>query len=268
MADHLIFTISAGRTGTAWLADLLKANLVPGAIHEPIGPRDFGVRMPEIGTMRTFNEDGMVDRVRQFWDRKAMTIPETGPYAETNHTLAKCGLIEFLAEANPAPKISIICLRRNWVDQALSYIRRRDFLSSTVIWQWYLDPHCARKIVDPRSLKGLGAQIPMFWYMAEMEARQAYYRRLFGNRMSFIDCTIENISEPPGAAQLLADLGHDGRLPLSLPPPSNTTPKSEIKGAEPSKRATIAATMENIRFDAEDVAQRFIESGMRLSVPS
>lgn len=265
MADHLIFTISAGRTGTAWLADLLKANLVPGAIHEPIGPRDFGVRMPEIGTMRAFNEDGMVDRVRAFWDRKAMTIPESGAYAETNHTLAKCGLMEFLAETNPAPKISIICLRRNWIDQALSYLRRRDFSSPTIIWQWYLDPRCARKIVDPKSLKGLGAQVPMFWYMAEMEARQAYYRELFGDRMSFIDCTIEEIGEPSGAAQLLSDLGYDGRLPLSLPPPSNTTPKNENKGAEASNREKIAAVTDKIRFNAEDVAQRYIESGMRLA---
>lgn len=207
----------------------------------------------------------MVDRVRQFWDRKATTIPEAGPYAETNHTLAKCGLIEFLADANPAPKISIICLRRNWVDQALSYIRRRDFSSPTTIWQWLLDPRCARKIVDPKSLTGLGAHVPMFWYMAEMEARQAYYRRLFGDRMSFIDCTIEEIAEPPGAARLLSALGHDGRLPLSLPPPSNTTPKGENKGAEASRRAMIAAVSNKIRFNAEDVAQRYIESGMRLA---
>ena len=37
-----IFTLSAGRTGTAWLSDFLAVNFNCDVLHEPLGIQDFG----------------------------------------------------------------------------------------------------------------------------------------------------------------------------------------------------------------------------------
>ena len=49
------FTITAGRTGSAWLASFLSLNLQIEEVHEPLGINDFGEKMPDIRTMRNFN---------------------------------------------------------------------------------------------------------------------------------------------------------------------------------------------------------------------
>ena len=55
-SPETIFTLSAGRTGTAWLSDFLAVNFNCDALHEPLGIEDFGNRMPDIKIMRSFNE--------------------------------------------------------------------------------------------------------------------------------------------------------------------------------------------------------------------
>ena len=89
------FTITAGRTGYAWLTSFLTANLGIAAVHEPLGIDDFGIQMPDIRTMGSFNNFGNNDFVKAFWERKFSHLPDT-TYAETNHTLCKCGLVENL----------------------------------------------------------------------------------------------------------------------------------------------------------------------------
>tara|TARA_B100000767_G_C19405774_1_gene385877 strand:+ start:203 stop:481 length:279 start_codon:yes stop_codon:yes gene_type:complete len=62
--ERLIFTITAGRTGTAWLTSFIKDNSSFLSIHEYVGIDDFGSRMPDIRTMRTFNEIGLTEHVK------------------------------------------------------------------------------------------------------------------------------------------------------------------------------------------------------------
>ena len=57
------FTITAGRTGSAWLTSFLTANLGIDTVHEPFGIDDFGVQMPDIRTMRAFNNYGILLRL-------------------------------------------------------------------------------------------------------------------------------------------------------------------------------------------------------------
>lgn len=83
-----VFHNNSGRTGSAWLTEFLSPNLAINAIHEPLGLDVFGVNMPDIWTMRSFN-----DFVKAFWERKFASLPNT-IYAETNHTICKCGLVE------------------------------------------------------------------------------------------------------------------------------------------------------------------------------
>ena len=56
--SKVIFTLTAGRTGSAWLADFLAQNYQVTSIHEPLEIEDFGVRMPDIKVMRSFNNFG------------------------------------------------------------------------------------------------------------------------------------------------------------------------------------------------------------------
>ena len=261
----LVFTVTAGRTGTAWLAELLRRNGLPDALHEPLGVDDFGVRMPEIRTMRLFNERGMVPDVAAFWERKLATLPAEGPYAETNHTLAKCGLVEALAARRPAAPVCLVCLRRDRARLAASLLRRGDFANLTLIWQWYLDPACRRRIVPPEPL--LMAHGPLvggiLWYVLEMEARQAYYALLYGDRFRFLFCELEELATPEGARRLLQALGLPAGQPV-LPPCTNATRPA---GPEPW-RERLQAVVAALEVDPAAEARRFVESGGRLGEPA
>src|SRR5688572_8969314 len=113
MMSRFIFSITAGRTGTAWITNFLGENLGIKSIHEPLGIDDFGNQMPDIKTMRMFNDRGLTDFVRQFWDRKFAGIEHFHSYAESNHTLAKCGLLEYAAELQKKNEFVFLCIRRN-----------------------------------------------------------------------------------------------------------------------------------------------------------
>lgn len=130
------FTITAGRTGSAWLTSFLTKNIGTDAVHEPLGIDDFGVNMPDIRTMRSFNTYGNNDFVKEFWKRKFSNLPYA-VYAETNHTLCKCGLVENLLLNKLEDETTLIVLRRNIVKQCVSYIVRHDFVNVTLAWQWY-----------------------------------------------------------------------------------------------------------------------------------
>ena len=123
---HNYFTITAGRTGSAWLASLLSQNLNINEVHEYLGINDFGDKMPDIRTMRNFNNFGNNDFVQNFWKRKFEYIPNE-LYAETNHTLCKCGLIENIFLNKREKYTTLIILKRNMTDQCVSYIERNDF---------------------------------------------------------------------------------------------------------------------------------------------
>ena len=139
-----IFTLTAGRTGTAWLASFLEHCTGERCIHEPYGIDQLGVVMPDIKTLLTFNHRGNNEHVRDFWNKKFSTIDGRPFYAETNHTLGKCGLIENLAEHRISKNSRIIILRRNIVKQCVSYLVRHDFANNTIAWQWYLWPNYAK----------------------------------------------------------------------------------------------------------------------------
>ena len=69
------FTITAGRTGTAWLASFFSENLKIDAVHEHLGINDLGEKMPDIRTLRNFNNFGNNDYVQNFWNKKFEGIP-------------------------------------------------------------------------------------------------------------------------------------------------------------------------------------------------
>ncbi|UWS09452.1 hypothetical protein [Phaeobacter inhibens] len=256
-----IFTLSAGRTGTAWLARFLGENLNIPSVHEPFGLDDYGTRLPSIGHMRRFNTYGMNGPICDFWEGKLGELQ--APYAESNHTLGKCGLIESLVEHGLAPRSTIVVLRRDLAKQIASYINRNDFFNITVPWQWYLHPTYPNKIVDPTPLKHLGDVGTAIWYALEMEARYAYYKALYGDQLHFVETTLEEATTPNGAAKLLRALGHTRHA--KLPPKTNASPQNNH--ITDTLIAEVETLLSRINFNAEEAAMSFIQRGNRLDVP-
>jgi hypothetical protein len=257
--SKFIFTITAGRTGTAWIADFLAENLGIKSIHEPLAIDDFGNQMPDIRTMRTFNERGLNRFVRDFWGRKFGGIQDLQTYAESNHTLAKCGLVEYAAEARPNDEFVFLCIRRDHVDQCLSYVNRGDFRNITVDWQWYLSFRYKRVIVNPEPfLKAMGYLGNIIWYIFEIEARQEYYKNLYVGKFRFLDLDLERMTAVDGARKLLRALGNAGQPILSgAKNANNVEDNAEL-------RKHVTRCLHQIDIDPAKVARDFIAGGRRL----
>lgn len=259
-SNKLIFTITAGRTGTAWLSKFIAINSQFESVHEPLRIEDFGSMMPDIKIMRTFNDIGMTNGVKDFWTRKFEILSNVKYYSEVNHTLSKCGLIEFMDQYTDLKKnVSILLLKReNRVKHAVSYLTRNDFLHITLQWQWYLSFRYRRKLIQSNSFAAHGNVGLIFWYIYEMEARQEYYKELYKDRFNFIDVTLEQIVKKDGAKNLASSLGFP--QDIILPPPNNENKR------EPSNEMTdLAANFDSIcQIDPKEIAEEFIKSGDRL----
>ena len=167
-----IFTLSAGRKGTAWVSEFLAVNLNCEALHKPLGVEDFGNRMPDIKIMRTFSENGNNAIVTDFWKRK-FSMLTSNIHIETNHTLGKCELIENISRSQLAEKSRIIILKRDIVRQCASYVVRHDFVHITTAWQWYLHPSYQKNVSIQNyfhNLKGLDSLfgIATKWQLAKL----------------------------------------------------------------------------------------------------
>lgn len=256
-----IHTVTAGRTGTAWLAQFIGANLGIRSVHEYLGIDDFGVRMPDIRTMRSFNEYGYSPVVDDFWKRRFAGTDTGTPYSETNHTLAKCGLLEYIDKYDPSIEFVFINLKRNWVKQISSYLQRNDFGNYTLIWQWYIDPQCRNKIAPTLPFSKFGNVGGIIWFVAEVECRQAYYKQLYGDRFRFIDATLETMTTPDGASALLRQLGGQGDPVL----PGKANESRTAVNEEAVQR--LQEIVEQVQFDPVAAASDYIASGKRLASP-
>lgn len=248
------FTITAGRTGSAWLTSFLTTNLGIDAVHEPLGIDDFGVNMPDIRTMRSFNNYGNNDFVKAFWERKFSNLPNA-TYAETNHTLCKCGLVENLLLKKLEDETILIVLRRDIVKQCVSYIVRHDFGNITLAWQWYLHPTYRKKIINPEPFMKLGGIGSPLWYCYEMSARQEYYVQKFSDKISMLQVTLEELTSDTGAKEFHSLLGLYGNC--SIP-----TSKNESK-AKPSEQLFQQVTdfVDKISVDMPQLIEDTIKKG-------
>ena len=201
---HNYFTITAGRTGSAWLASFLSQNLNINEVHEFLGINDFGHKMPDIRTMRNFNNFGNNEFVQNFWKRKFEYIPNE-LYSETNHTLCKCGLVENIILNKREKYTTLIILKRDMTDQCVSYLERNDFGNITIAWQWYLHPSYLKKIINPKPFMQFGNLGQPLWYCYEMAARQEYYSQKFSDKVKMIEITLEEVVTNIGAKKLHLD---------------------------------------------------------------
>ncbi|MGI9482972.1 MAG: hypothetical protein ACR2OR_11515, partial [Hyphomicrobiales bacterium] len=100
----------------------------------------------------------------------------------------------------------------------------------------------------------------VLWYIAEVETRQEYYKLLYSDQFRFIDCTMEEITQPEGAKKLLQSLGRS-KTP-ELPSKSN-----EILRPEKDEfRALIESKVQKLAgFDPAALAAAYVDAGHRLA---
>ena len=243
-----IFTLTAGRTGTAWLSEFLKQNLGFEVIHERLGIDDFGVNTPDIKIMRMFNERGNVEYIQRFWQHKFENLNNIN-FGETNHTFGKCGLIENLIKSDIKDVSKIIVLRRNFVDQCLSYLNRRDFFNITIAWQWYLHPSYKKNLINAEPFLSFGSELgKAMWYCYEMAVRQHYYIEKYSDRLSYIVCDLESITTTQGAKELLSMLGVSSN-PI-IPDKKNVSQNLPSKEVQ----VRVEEIVESITFNPEELA--------------
>jgi len=222
-----VFTMTTGRSGTLYLAQLLQQNL-PDAecYHEIVGWDRFGVDTPDLSHMTLFNSQGNVDKVQAFWRAKLTRIAATPRrfYVETSHLLMKAGLVENVAPLTDRGTVHLIALERDIFATILSFRRRLDFVNKGNWWVWYLDPDYPRNLVPSARLVDAGLNGLCLWYILEIRARAARYERLLaGSRnLVFHRVDLAELRSREGVSRLLRALGVD-KAPedIAVPAPRN-----------------------------------------------
>lgn len=252
---HNYFTITAGRTGSAWLASFLSQNLNISEVHEFLGINDFGNKMPDIRTMRNFNNFGNNEFVQNFWKRKFEYIPNE-LYSETNHTLCKCGLVENIILNKRENYTTLIILKRDITDQCVSYLERNDFGNITIAWQWYLHPSYLKKIINPKPFMQFGNLGQPLWYCYEMAARQEYYSQKFSDKLKMIEVTLEEVVTNIGAKKLHLDLDLSGECKIPAE-------KNQNKANRNTQLITFVKEIveKKIKIDMPDIVKKAIKNG-------
>lgn len=260
--------MTTGRSGTQYLAELLRSNL-PDAVcyHEMLAWDRFGVDTPDLSHMTLFNSQGNIEKVQAFWQRKLLRIAKTQTrfYAETSHLLMKSGLIENMSPLTITDRVHFIALERDLLSTIKSFRRRFDFLNIGNMWLWYLDPQYPKNLVSSAELINAGGINGVcLWYVLEIRVRAAYYTKLLAGHPKVLvhRFTLDEIRVPDGASRLLDALG----CPLSpaaikLPPPHNTgSPSVNVDEAEEDRIRQLIATAQ---FDIEAMANEAIRRNVR-----
>lgn len=268
MADRFVFTITTGRSGTAWFAELLQRNLDDAAVfHERTGFTNFGLVTPDLSDFTLFNSVGNVSKVQAFWKRK-LERDRAGPcriHAEASHLLAKAGLLENLGVLTGAgATVEIVVLRRDVLQTLWSFYNRFDFVNKGLAWAFYLDLDYPNVIVDPAPFRSHGAVGRALWYIVEMRVRGSYYRQIMAEEQGvrFHVADLEAIRDPAGAQALFDAMGLSPAEPVTCPPPRNESADTFFPDED---REKLAFLLSHTSFDEDALARRFVASGRRLA---
>jgi len=224
---NFVFTLTTGRSGTRYLATLLRQNLPDAECHHEVHGWDrFGVDTPDVSHMTLFNSQGNVEKVRAFWAAKLERIAATPRrfYVETSHLLMKAGLVENLEPLTAAGTVHLIALERDPYATIVSFRNRFDFLGKASCWLWYLDPEYPRNLLPSRELVAHSLNGLCLWYILEVRARAARYEKLFRGEpgIVFHRFNLEELRHPEGVCRLLHALGAPAHAAeVRLPAPEN-----------------------------------------------
>lgn len=263
----LVFSLSAGRTGTAFLAELIARNIPAAEVHhERIGYDDFGFENPDLSHMLLFNSRGNVGEVQRFWDQKLRRIlaGEAEVYVETAHALMKAGLVENSVRVCQGHDLHFVRLRRAAVPTLLSYERRGDFMNKSSQWLWYLDDQYPRSLVKSDAFRQFGLHGLALWYLLEVEFRAAYYKELYSTAsgVHFHEADIDELNEEAAATALLDEI-FGGELGGFVIIPGKTNASPETTPPEPETiRALEKLVTAAEKLDPLALAREYVSEGV------
>lgn len=230
---QLVFTVTAGRTGTRSLAGLLAARL-PGAHvhHEVLGPESARTHTPSVELRLEFNSVGNTPAVRAFWQAKFADIAARPchTWVETSHLLFKGGLVENLDLLPAGTSVTLVALRRDRASLVRSYRRLDDFTRMGNRRLWYLDEKGRRNLLEVPEGWGGSATGLALWYALEVECRQAWLRRMVDRgvadhvRVEWLDLEVAELSGSPRLHALVSAL----RAGAGLPPEGEVAPAARL----------------------------------------
>jgi len=182
----LVFTITAGRTGTTYLQELLGLFPDTTSLHEP--------NPAFVSLLRLAQHDP--DLARQFlleYKLPSIAASERGRYVEVSHLLCK-GFLEPLLGLGLRP--GFVVLRRSPGRIAASYLARRTVPARTKLGLKYLlHPGDPGVLPLPQWTRRSDYQL-CFWYALEIERRQAAYMTELGARgITCVDVTAEELHD-------------------------------------------------------------------------
>lgn len=195
---RIIFTVTAGRSGTAFLSYLM--NHIPNvkSFHEP-KPQFHEV-------MRLVQKN--IDIAYEFWiDRKLPEIiitEQNSVYVETSHLFCK-GFAEPLLNLGFVPDIIILTRPHRQVARSLYQVAAIPGRTERAL-TWYLSPEDPQ-VVAPANWQSLTDYQLCYWYCLEIERRSELYASMFSQRGARVARTsIDDIKSVQGFRRLIDDL--------------------------------------------------------------
>ncbi len=263
----LVFSLSAGRTGTAFLAELFARNVPEAEVHhERVGYDDFGIENPDLSHFLLFNSRGNVSEVRRFWEQKLDRVMKSDSmiYVETAHALMKAGLVENSVRLRSGHELHFVRLRRAVIPTLLSYERRGDFLNRASQWVWYLDHDYPRSLVKADAFRRYGLHGLALWYLIEVEFRSTYYKERYADEpgVHFHEADIDELNEPDVAASLLSSIhGEHDPATVVVPGKTNASPKTTPPDPElVSGLEKLVAAAD--KLDTLETAREYVRDGV------
>lgn len=195
---HLVFTLTAGRTGTTYVTRL--GELLPDTVslHEP--------QPSYVHFLRQAQRDPRL--AHHFLLEYKLPFIASAPgsrYVETSHLMGK-GFLEPLLELGVRP--AVLVLRREPRAIARSLLTRRTVPGRGKLgFKYLVHPGDPGVLPLPR-WNGYGDYQLCFWYALEMERRQRAYGELLASLgCAIVDATAEELHDPPRFLAAFETLG-------------------------------------------------------------
>lgn len=265
---QFIFVIAPARSGTGFLAELLRQNLQGAAhvIRARQGWRDPGVHGPDGAHHMRFGAVGNDPTVRAFWKQKIQRLirSRASIVAETDPGFARAGLIENITPLTQAGRVDLVLLGRDTSPLMWSLMNRFALHVEHARWMAAIDPCLPNVLVDPKPFNAARVPGQTLWYIHEMRTRAEYYRLLLRGtpNIRLHDCTLKQISTPQGAAALLAALGHAAD-DLAMPGPVNARPHTYFNA---DMQARCDRLIARFQVDPVQIAAQYFDAGRRLEL--
>lgn len=296
MAKTLVYTITNGTAGSSYLRRFLEGNLTGAEIHgERAGWLDLGVNCPDASHLTRFNTLGNLPEIRSFWRKKLAVdvASEQDVLVDLTHLHAKAGLVENLAYVPDDVRVVLIHLRHNVRDTVWTIHNRCDFRNSGFTWVHALDPNYQNVMVPSGQFAQQGMAGLALWYVVEMRARAAFYKRLITDmpNVSFAEVWLADlVHRKAPSGELIQMITGDTPAEVASADKVETQPlrpggqdiqkgSAAEKQADPKAkpagdmfgddvRENVSKMVDRFKWNAESLAEGFWTTGRRLGNPA